>query len=182
MVGVSAQPDHTVEVVEYSSDWPRAFETERVALEGAVGELAVSIEHIGSTAVVGMSAKPTIDILLVVSSIRAFLLEVPSIEALGYEHKGATFADRPDHHFLRKVVDGKRTHHLHVVPDSSPEVADYRLLRDALRSDPHLAGRYQEIKRTLADRYGNDRMRYVIAKEAWVEHEIAVLRSPHPAG
>lgn len=171
-----------MEVVEYSSDWPRAFETERVALEDALGELAVSIEHIGSTAVFAMPAKPTIDILIVVSSIREFLLVVPSIEALGYEHKGAAFADRPDHHFLRKVVAGKRTHHLHVVPNSSPEVADYRIFRDALRSDPYLAGRYQAIKRTLAGRYGNDRMRYVVAKEEWVEREMAVLRSRPPAG
>lgn len=126
-----------VDVVPYSPAWPALFEQERVALQAAAGETATSVEHIGSTAVPGLSAKPTIDILLVTGSTGEFLTRLTRIQALGYDYRaGNTFVGSADHLFLRKVRDGRRTHHLHVLAAGAPEIEEYRLFRDALRSDP----------------------------------------------
>ncbi len=180
---MGAHPDNTIEVVAYSGAWPRRFDSERAALDRALGPVTVSIEHIGSTAVPGMSSKPTIDILVVVADVEAFVEQVGAVEALGYEWRpGNAFVGRPDHLFLRKVVDGKRTHHLHVLHQDSAEIADYRLFRDALRTDPALAARYEEVKLGLAAAHADDRMRYVTEKERWVGRELAELRASRPAG
>jgi len=165
-----------VDVVPYSPAWPALFEQERVALQAAAGQTALSVEHIGSTAVPGLSAKPTIDILLVTGSAGEFLTRLPRIQALGYDYRaGNTFVGSAGHLFLRKVRDGRRTHHLHVLAAGSPEIEEYRLFRDALRSDPGLALRYERVKLALAARYAADRARYVTEKAKWVSETLTVL-------
>jgi len=171
------RPDFSVEVVPYSETWPTLFEQERVALQEAVGGAATSIEHIGSTAVPGLSSKPTIDILMVVDSPEAFLERLPAVEALGYDYRpNNTLVGGESHLYLRKVVDGKRTHHLHVLRSGSPEIDDYRLFRDYLRADPTLATEYERLKIALARRHGDDRMRYVTEKAIWVDNRLRELR------
>lgn len=171
------RPDASIEVVPYSEAWPAQFERERHALQAAVGEAARSIEHIGSTAVPGLAAKPTIDILIVVDSIEDFLERLPAIEALGYEYRANnTFVGSDTHLFLRKVADGKRTHHLHVLRSDSPEVEDYRLFRDELRSNPVLSSEYEQLKVTLLRQHASDRMGYVAEKAKWVDRLLATLR------
>jgi len=172
----AGEPNSSVEVVPHRREWPALFETERLALAAAVGLVARSIEHIGSTAVPGLSSKPTIDILMVVDSPEAFIARLGEVEALGYDHREGAFGNGEDHLFLRKVVDGKRICHLHVLRTGSPEVTDYRLFRDALRADEDLASRYEQLKMDLATRYADQRMRYVTEKEAWVAGVLESLR------
>lgn len=173
----SKRPDASIDVVPYSDAWPAQFEQEREALRAAVGAASRSIEHIGSTAVPGLSAKPTIDILMVVDSTGGFLERLPEVEALGYDHRADnTLVGSDAHLFLRKVVDGKRTHHLHVLRSDSPEIDDYRLFRDELRVDPDLAAEYEQLKITLAREHAADRMRYVTEKAEWVDRLLATLR------
>jgi GrpB-like predicted nucleotidyltransferase (UPF0157 family) len=173
---VAGEAGASVDVVPYSSAWPVLFEQERAALQAAAGETATSVEHIGSTAVPGLSAKPTIDIPMVTDSIGEFLKRLPRIEALGYDYRsGNTFVGNAAHLFLRKMRDGSRTHHLHVVAAGSPEIDDYRLFRDALRTEPVLALEYQRLKFALAAEYSADRSRYVIEKANWVTEVLAAL-------
>lgn len=80
------------------------------------------------------------------------------------------------HLFLRKVANGKRTHHLHVLRSDSTEIEDYRLFRDELRRDPELAAEYEQLKITLAKRHAADRMRYVTEKAKAVEYLLATLQ------
>src|SRR5690606_5978259 len=122
-----------------------------------------------------LSSKPTIDILMVVDAPEAFLSRLRAVEAAGYEYRAGSFAKSPDHLFLRKVVDGQRISHLHVLPTGSPEIAEYRLFLDALRSDARLAARYEQLKLDLAAKYADDRMRYVYEKEAWVSDTLGSL-------
>lgn len=165
--------DGTVEVVPYRDEWPAAFETIRRALAAAVGEVAISIEHIGSTAVPGLSAKPTIDILMVVEATERFLGVLGRVEELGFDYREHnTFVGSESHLFLRKVENGKRTHHLHVVCAGSPEIEGYRRFRDALRRDRVLAREYETVKLDLAAAYGSDRVRYVEAKSAWIDDRL----------
>lgn len=174
---MAERPDTSVEVVPYSEAWPAQFEQERLALQEAVGEAATSIEHIGSTAVPGLSSKPTIDVLMVVESLQEFLERLPAVEALGYDYRPTnTFVGSDSHLYLRKVAIGKRTHHLHVLRSGSPEIADYRLFRDELRTDRELATEYEELKVRLANDHREDRMRYVTEKAKWVDQRLAALR------
>jgi GrpB-like predicted nucleotidyltransferase (UPF0157 family) len=170
-----------VEVVPYSPAWPALFEQERAALRAAAGQAAVSVEHIGSTAVPGLAAKPTIDILLVTGSVGEFLTRLPRIEALGYDYRaGNTFVGSAGHLFLRKVRDGRRTHHLHVLAAGAPEIEGYRRFRDALRADPGLALRYERVKLALAAKYAADRPRYVTEKAKWVSETLTLLHKGPP--
>jgi GrpB-like predicted nucleotidyltransferase (UPF0157 family) len=163
---VTGEAGAFVDVVPYSPAWP--------ALQAAAGETATSVEHIGSTAVPGLSAKPTIDILLVTGSTGEFLTRLPRIQALGYDYRaGNTLVGSADHLFLRKVRDGRRTHHLHVLAAGSPEIEEYRLFRDALRTG--LARRYERVKLALAAKYAADRTKYVTEKAKWVSETLTVL-------
>ena len=177
MSSVPSSPDGTVEVVPYSEAWPSMFDDARVGLAMALGDAARSIEHIGSTAVEGLSAKPTIDILIVVERIEDFLERLLQVEALGFDYRASnTFVGGDDHLFLRKVANGKRTHHVHVLRVGSPEIEAYRLFRDALRSDAALRKEYETIKTDLAARHPDDRMRYVTEKAEWVEGVVRSLK------
>jgi GrpB-like predicted nucleotidyltransferase (UPF0157 family) len=176
---VPPHPDATVEVVPYSSSWPAEFERAAAALRDAVGPVATSIEHIGSTAVPGLAAKPTIDILVVVASIDQFFDRLSAVEGLGFEYRpNNNVVGGEDHLFLRKVAGGKRTHHVHVVAAGSAEIDGYRTFRDALRSDPDFARRYEQLKFELAHRCADDRMSYVAEKSTWVDAELRRLEDP----
>ena len=156
------------------------FETERRIMEQQLGHAFVRIEHIGSTAVPGMPSKPTIDIAGVVRSVDDALGELDSLYALGYDNRGF-FAGADDHLFFRKVVAGKRTHHLHVVTIDSAELASWLAFRDYLRTDARAAADYAAAKRELFARFPGDRMGYVEAKSLVVDALITRMRnSPSP--
>lgn len=157
-----------VQVVPYDPSWPQQFETERRQLLEAVPDLA-AVEHIGSTAVPGLPAKPTIDILAITADLPGLLVRLDRLAAIGYEFKPGSFPDDPHHLFLRKLRDARRTHHLHVLAKGHPAIEEYRLFRDFLRSVPEAAHAYGAIKVRLAARYGENRPGYVEAKEIEVD-------------
>jgi GrpB-like predicted nucleotidyltransferase (UPF0157 family) len=165
---MSRHPDGTVEVVAYDPAWPARFETERAVLLAAVPGLFASIEHVGSTSVPGLLAKPTIDILAVVDDLDAVLLRLDDLAAAGYDHRPGSFDDAR-HLFFRKVEAGKRLAHLHVVDSSSPAIDGYRLFRKFLIANPDAAARYAALKRALAGRFANERQRYVDLKQREVD-------------
>ena len=169
----------TVDLCEYDAAWAHQYEAARRELEYTLGDLVVAIHHIGSTAVPGLIAKPTIDIALVVSSIDGFIGSVDAVERLGYEYRPtATFDD--DHLFLRRIEDDERTHHLHVISTLCPDLDDWLDFRDLLRRDPSAARRYADVKRALADRYYTDRGTYVEAKTPIIEQLLAEARGGSP--
>lgn len=161
------RPDSTVEVVAYDTSWPQSFAVERAHVLAAF-PATKAVEHIGSTAVPDLPAKPTIDLLAVVpdeqlpDAVRAFC-------GIGYLHVPESFADDPDHSFLHRLRAGERTHHLHVVAASSPLPARYLVFRDYLRAHPDEALRYATFKQNLAARYAHERDRYVDAKPPFVD-------------
>lgn len=126
----------TVDLVDYSPDWTAAFDAERLALKDALGGDAVVVEHIGSTAVPGLVAKPTIDIAVGVTAISDVHRHREALEALGYEFRTG-FHDQ--HLFLRKIVGDERTHHLHfiVVPSDIRRLDRLPRPAPARRDRPH---------------------------------------------
>jgi GrpB-like predicted nucleotidyltransferase (UPF0157 family) len=153
-----------VEVVAYDPAWPEAFEAERARIAAALDGLALEIHHIGSTAIPGLDAKPVIDTLVTVRHLDDVIECIAPLQELGY-----AFIDYPqntDRRFFRK---GKpRTHHLHIVEESSQSAADHLAFRDALRTDDDLLREYQALKHDLRTRYKHDRATYSESKGAFV--------------
>lgn len=160
------RPDFTVEVVEPDQAWSLMFRHEQARILAGYPS-AVAVEHIGSTAVPGLPAKPTIDVLAIVRD-DALQASIPAFQDLGYLYVPESFREDPRHSFLHRLHAGKRTHHLHVVAASSPLVPRYLLFRDYLRAHPEEAARYAAFKTDLANRYADDRDRYVTAKPPFV--------------
>jgi GrpB-like predicted nucleotidyltransferase (UPF0157 family) len=160
-----------VHVVPYDPNWAAMFETERAFLEPLLAPWRRGpIEHVGSTAVVGLCAKPVIDIMVGVASL---LEAAPTKEALR-EH-GYQYAEyKPDVMlWFCKPSFAFRTHHLHLIPFSSPLWHDRLTFRDRLRNDPVVRNEYATLKLQLAQRFEFDREAYTDAKEPFIKRILA---------
>ena len=162
-----------VELVPYDPAWPDGFEAERAEIAAALGDLALDVHHIGSTAVPGLDAKPVIDTMVVVQSLDDAIECIAPLQELGY-----AFIDYPqntDRRFFRK---GKpRTHHLHIVEAGSQSLADHIDFRDALRADADLRRQYQELKHALRAEHARDRARYSESKGGFVARVLAAWQA-----
>jgi GrpB-like predicted nucleotidyltransferase (UPF0157 family) len=172
----SAMSEAPVEIFQYDSIWPSRFEQERALLENILAPwLAGPIEHIGSTAIPGMVAKPVIDIMAAVESLDASRNAIPAASNAGYVH----FPYRPEvMHWFCKPSPALQTHHLHLVPFCSQLWLERLAFRDRLRSDPDLASEYAELKTALAGKFKLDREAYTDAKAPFVQRVLAQSRSP----
>ena len=171
----------TIEIVDYDPAWPDAFAGISQAVAAALGPLALRIEHVGSTAVPGLGAKPIIDIDVVIESPRLLPRVVEALSALGYIHEGD--GGIPGREAFGREgaavpADGSGRewpdHHLYVCPGDSEELRRHLRFRDYLRSHPEAAARYEALKRDLAERHPNDIDSYVQGKSAFVERILAV--------
>ena len=164
--------EEPVHIVIYDASWPRRFEEERALLTEILAPwLAGPIEHVGSTAVPGLAAKPVIDIMAGVESLPSSRPAIEAVARHGYCH----FAYRPESmHWFCKPSPMARTHHLHLVPFGSPLWAERLAFRDHLRTHPEVAREYERLKRELAERYRFEREAYTDAKEPFVARVVAV--------
>jgi GrpB-like predicted nucleotidyltransferase (UPF0157 family) len=135
-----------VEVVEHDPTWAARFEAERPQLAGIFDGRAVAIEHIGSTSVPGLCAKPIVDILVGLRELKLADAEIDAMERLGYEYLGEF--GLPGRLYFRKGEP--RTHHVHVVAYGGEHWERHLAFRDTLRSNPDERRRYDELKRRLA--------------------------------
>jgi GrpB-like predicted nucleotidyltransferase (UPF0157 family) len=147
----------TITIVEYDARWPALFEELADRIRTALGDIALGVEHIGSTAVPGLAAKPIIDILLTVADVQDERSYLPPLAGAGLELR----VREPGHRMLRTP---QRTAHVHVYEPDVPEVRAYRDLRDRLRSDPEHRELYAATKRRLARRSWADMNEYAEAK------------------
>lgn len=163
-------PEAEVHVVAYDPAWRTLFEAEKARLEEVLGPwLAGSIEHVGSTAVASLPAKPVIDIMAGVRSLDDSRPAIAAAATLGYEH----WPYRPDvMHWFCKPNASFRTHHLHLVPLGSDVWKERIAFRDLLRGDPALAARYAALKLDLARRFRRDREAYTDAKGPFIEEAL----------
>jgi GrpB-like predicted nucleotidyltransferase (UPF0157 family) len=148
-------------VTEYDPNWPLYFEEIRSYLWPAVQDVALAIEHVGSTAVPGLAAKPIIDVDIVIPPDQEIHELVARLEPLGYTHlgdlgiTGREAFRRPNSH---------PAHHLYVCPADSMGLRNHLALRDYLRSHPDAVSAYGELKRRLAVTFPDDIDRYVDGK------------------
>jgi GrpB-like predicted nucleotidyltransferase (UPF0157 family) len=158
--------DPAVRIVDYDPAWPEIAAAEMARAEAALGGQAVRIDHVGSTAVPGMAAKPIVDLQVSVAEIEPVERFARPLEEVGY--LVAPDPDSPDFHFFGKPAERPRTFHLHVCAAGGDHEARHLALRDYLRARPEEALRYGEMKRGLvADRPG-DRLAYIAGKADYV--------------
>jgi GrpB-like predicted nucleotidyltransferase (UPF0157 family) len=157
-----------VEVVPYDESWPQRFAAEAERIRDTLGEAALAVEHVGSTSVPGLSAKPTIDIAVAVASFDA--LDVGAVQALGYDYVPEYEAELPERRYFRRPG-----FHLHVYERDHPEFVDYLRFRDRLRSDPGARREYEALKVRLAAAHPDDRERYQDEKKPFIEGVLAKI-------
>ena len=160
-----------IELVEYDPDWPDRFASEKVSLEAVLRPwLAGPIEHIGSTAIPGMPAKPVIDIMAPVENIEASRPAISAVARLNYVY----FPYRAEiMHWFCKPSAAFRTHHLHLVPLGSQRWNDCLAFRNAIRSNVDWANEYRALKRRLAAEFKFDREAYTEGKSPFVQRVLS---------
>ena len=164
-------------VVDYDPAWPGRFRREEAKIRAALGEAALSVEHIGSTSVPGLAAKPIVDILLVVEDSGEEASYLPALEEAGYVLR----VREPDFHEHRMFRTPEKDVHLHVYSAGSPEIERYLLLRNRLRENGEERELYVGTKRELARRDWPSMQHYAEAKTGVIEGIIAratAARSP----
>ncbi|EWH03320.1 GrpB family protein [Halomonas sp. BC04] len=156
--------DEPVQLVEYVPAWPARFDAEQGRLLKRFPAELLDVQHIGSTAIPGMPAKPIIDVMAGVASMAvADALFAPLLE-YGYVTSVEFNASLTDRRWFMRHANGRRTHHLHVVVHDGGLWRQRLVFRDALRADPALAEHYATLKRELASCHRQDREAYTRAK------------------
>ncbi len=155
-------------VLPYDRAWKSDFEEIKKEIESAVGDLIVGIEHVGSTSVVGMSAKPCIDIDVIIKDYSVFDVVVSRLERIGYIHEGNLgIKDREAFKYLSKPH--LQTHHLYVCPQYSEELHRHMTFRDFLRSNTEAVKKYSSVKETAARLFPDDIDKYIKYKSPCIE-------------
>ena len=146
------------------------YNQEKSRIQDAIGEYLIDIQHVGSTAISGLSAKPVIDIMAVIRSISLVQQCVRPLEALDYLYQGERGI--PGRHFFRKPIDIShtgRTFHMHMVEKGHNQWAMYQLFREYMLLHPESVREYDTLKRELALEHGSDRVAYTAAKAPFIE-------------
>lgn len=155
-------------VLPYDKEWKTAFEKIKNEIEDAIGDLIINIEHVGSTSVEGLSAKPCIDLDVVIKDYSVFDEVVRRLEKTGYIHEGNLgikdreafkYSDKP--HLMR--------HHMYVCPQESEELHRHITFRDYLRSNPDAVKKYSVVKEMAANLYPDDIDKYIEYKTPCIE-------------
>ena len=155
-------------VVPYDPNWRSDFEAIRAEVEGAVGDLILGIEHVGSTSVEGMAAKPCIDIDVIIPDYSVFDAVVDRLNAIGYIHEGDLgIRDREAFQYADKPH--LQTHHLYVCPQTSAELHRHITFRDFLRSHPDAVYQYSAVKQQAAQLFPNDIDAYIAYKSECIK-------------
>ena len=157
-----------VTVLPYDSAWKTAFEEIRKEIEEAVGDLIVGMEHVGSTSVEGMSAKPCIDLDVIIPDYTVFDNVVDRLKVIGYFHEGDLGI--PGREAFR--YSGKphlQNHHLYVCPKDSVELHRHITFRNFLRNHPEAVKKYSAVKETAARLFPDDIDRYIAYKAPCIQ-------------
>jgi GrpB-like predicted nucleotidyltransferase (UPF0157 family) len=173
-VAVCFKPTETqIRVVDYDEEWPASFDEIAAPLRDAVGTIGARVEHVGSTAVPGLAAKPVIDVDVVLRSPRDVDEAIERLRTIGYVHQGdigiagrEAFTSPPR----------AEPHHLYVVVAGSSAHADHIDFRDYLRKHPGVVEQYASLKKNLAQQHREDRLSYTNAKHDFISEVLATAR------
>lgn len=180
-----------VVLLPYSERWPLAFERIRDEVTRAFSgersdahdnDSAVDLQHIGSTSVPGLCAKPVIDVLLGAASLARIEAKIAALGALGYGYVAKYERELPMRRYFVRAEEGERLRvHLHGVVFGSPIWREHLAFRDALRADPTLRDRYAALKTELARRHADDKAAYTDAKAPFIRAVMDAAFTAKPA-
>jgi GrpB-like predicted nucleotidyltransferase (UPF0157 family) len=170
MVGLE---NGTVRLTPYTNVWKQLFDEEKSHLQAAVGKYVLDIQHVGSTSIPGMVAKPIIDIAIAVNNFEEACVCLMPVEQLGYEYKGEYGI--PRRHFF--IKGNPRTHHIHMNELGSRDWNDQLIFRNYLTQHQEYAKEYAELKMELARQYPADRQAYLERKAPFIGRVLQVARS-----
>ena len=156
-----------VKVVGYDPEWASEFIKEKDALKKIFKDVAISIEHMGSTAVCGLSAKPIIDIAVGVKDLKDFNLVKEKFKYAPYSIKEDSVSDEI---LIRKGPETNRTHFIHVMEIDKDRYKNVILFRDYLRNHPKAMREYEELKISLAKKFPKDRNKYIEGKQDFINN------------
>ena len=162
-------------VLPYDEQWKQDFLKIKAELADALGALAIRIEHVGSTSVPGLSAKPIIDIDVVIKDYTVLQDVIFALSKIGYQHEGDLGINGRE----AFKYDGKehlKKHHLYVCPENSPELKRHITFRDYLRNHPESVREYSQIKEEGAKQYPDDIERYIEHKSPFIEKVYAEIK------
>ncbi len=162
-----------VTVSPYDKAWKSAFEAIEQEIECAIGDLILGIEHVGSTSVEGMSAKPCIDIDVIIKDYSVFDKVIGKLESIGYTHEGDLgIKDREAFKYTNKPH--LMRHHLYVCPQFSEELHRHITFRNFLRDNTDAVKKYSQVKETAAKLFPNDIDKYIEYKSPCIEELYAL--------
>lgn len=165
-----------VRLVPHQPLWQQCFREESERLSAALGDQVVQIEHVGSTSVPGLEAKPILDIVVAVRDLAGSASFEQPLRELGYVHKMEN--DMPGRlYFVKRTAEGLSTHHLNVTEPGTECWVTHVGFRDYLRAHPKARQEYQELKRDLARRHQKDRPAYTEGKSAFIQRVLALAAS-----
>jgi GrpB-like predicted nucleotidyltransferase (UPF0157 family) len=151
---IIGQHKRDIRVVPYQSEWIELYEQDAALLSNALGEKALRIEHIGSTSIPGMDAKPIIDIMVAVVSLAQAKEFIPVLDGIGYIYRSHdTVPER--RFFVKESSPEYRTHHLNLTPLGSGFWRNQLAFRDYLRTHDQIAAEYSNLKKHMADVYAH---------------------------
>lgn len=158
----------SVEVVPYSYTWAESYELIKAELLAAVGDSILGIEHVGSTAVEGLSAKPCIDIDIIIEDYSMLDTVINQLATIGYVHEGDLgIKDREAFKYTNKPH--LENHHLYVCPKNSNELHRHITFRNYLKTHPEAVVKYSKIKEEAAKLFPNDIDQYIAYKTPCIE-------------
>ena len=155
----------TVVIVDDDPLWAEMFSEEKARILEALDGLDVAVEHVGSTSVPGLAAKPIIDIMVVVPDPATEQKTIEPLTVLGYDYRGEVGI--PGRFYFAK--GRPRSHHLHMYPRCHPEIARLLFFCEYLRANPDAALEYARLKRALAEKFRDDREAYTDAKSDFIK-------------
>ena len=163
----------TLHLSPFDPEWKDHFLEERERISDAIGEHILSIEHIGSTSIPGLSAKPVIDIGIGLKNFEAGFACVKQMESLEYLYKGENGIK--DRHYFRTDADIVKFH-VHMFSQGHPKLLDHLLFRDYLRAHPEEKQKYQQLKEELSQKYADQRSLYTPGKADFIQ---GILEKAH---
>ena len=166
-------PDKIV-IKNYDPKWKKLFEEEHDTLMEAIGHYVADIQHMGSTAVPGLAAKPVIDIMVGLRRLLDAQDCILPIEGMEYEYVPEFEVEFPERRYFRKSTRGLRTHQIHMVEIGSAFWKRHLFFRDYLRMHPETANEYATLKRELSNTFEDDREGYTNAKAPFIENILSL--------
>jgi len=165
-------------IQDYDPRWPAMFADEWAHIAVALGSVLVTVEHVGSTAVPGLAAKPIIDMLVGVRSLtQARSTCVAPLQQLGYVYLPEYESWLPEELFFRQGPPGPWTHHVHLMEPTAVRWGEQLLFRDYLRAHPEVAQEYGQLKQALAAAVGDDVVGFRAGKRPFIQAVLAKARA-----